>query len=87
MKTDAFTAELERNRRAYEALRDEIRRLHSGKYVVLAFGRVITVCPSFDEAMAAVRGLTPAPEHVVVFPANEEPIFEGPTETYQEFVE
>src|SRR5437868_961478 len=69
------------NYRAYEVLRDQIRRDYAGQYVALAYGRLIAASPNFDEAMAAVQQLQPVPIHYAVFPADEEPAFE-PIEDY-----
>lgn len=76
MNTTAFAAELAENRAAYVRLRDQIRRAHAGRYVAIARGSVIAVSDSFDEAAAAVDRLHPLPEHFLVFPADDEPIFD-----------
>jgi hypothetical protein len=78
-----FEQELQRNREAYEALRDQIRQEYAGQYVAIAQGRLIAASADFDEALAVVQRLQPAPEHYVVFPANEEPAFE-PVEAYHQ---
>ena len=72
----AFDQEMACNRQAYETMKDQIRRDYAGKYVAIAFGKIIAVSPDFDEASAAVDQLQPAPEHCVVFPAGEEPHFD-----------
>jgi hypothetical protein len=76
MDSATFERETALNQRAYEALRDHIRREHAGLYVALGEGKVLAVAASYDEAIAAVRRLQPAPEYFLVFPADEEPIFE-----------
>jgi hypothetical protein len=76
MDAAVFERETARNRRAYEALREQIRREYAGLYVALGEGRVLAVAPSYDEAMAAVQRLQPVPEYFLVFPADDEPIFE-----------
>jgi hypothetical protein len=56
------TRESERNRRAYEAQRDSIRRLYAGKYVALASGQVGGADESFARTYAMIDGLDPVPE-------------------------
>jgi hypothetical protein len=84
---DAFEREMEQNRKAYEALRDKIRAKYAGQYVAMAFGRVVHVSPSFDESRDAVEALQPAPEHIAVFPADEDPLFDVIESRYGEFVD
>ena len=50
----AFDQEMACNRQAYETMKDQIRRDYAGKYVAIAFGKIIAVSPDFDEASAAV---------------------------------
>jgi hypothetical protein len=64
------------NRRAYESLREQIHREHAGRYVALGLGKVLAVADTYDGAMAAVRQREPVPDFFLVFPADEEPIFE-----------
>jgi hypothetical protein len=71
-----FEREVARNRRAYEGLREQIRREHAGRYVALGEGRLLASAPTYDEAKAAVERLRPVPEFFLVFPADEEPAFE-----------
>ena len=71
-----FEREVSINRKAYEALRDQIRREHAGQYVALGQGRVLAAAATFDEARAAIERLRPAPEFYLIFPADEDPIFE-----------
>ena len=71
-----FRHEMAANRRAYEALREEIRERYAGQYVALADGKLIAAAPTYDSAVALVQRLAPIPEHYLVFPANEEPDFE-----------
>jgi len=84
---EVFEQEMEQNRKAYEALREKIRIEHAGKYVAMAFGRIVCVSPDFDEAMNAVKELSPSPEHVLVFPAEEGPIFDIIDSPYRELLE
>jgi hypothetical protein len=72
----AFDEEMARNRLAYEGLREQIQREYAGKYVAMAFGRIVAVSPDFDQARKAVEQLTPAPTHALVFAAEDEPAFE-----------
>jgi len=71
-----FDREMAVDRAAYEALRDQIRRDYQNQYVAIAFGKIVAVSPDFDEAVAAVKRLQPAPAHFLVFPADEGPLFE-----------
>jgi hypothetical protein len=71
-----FTRESELNRRAYEQLRDFIRREYAGNYVALAHGRVIGAANTFDAACALVESLESVPEYYLVFPADVEPDFD-----------
>jgi hypothetical protein len=71
-----FTRESELNRRAYEQLRDFIRREYAGKYVALANGNVIGVASTFDDARKMVEGMDVVPEYYLVFPASQEPHFD-----------
>jgi hypothetical protein len=71
-----FERETALNRTAYERLRGQIRRDHAGQYVVLAEGRVVNASATYDEAMDAVQHLWPVPEYYLVFPADEDPVFE-----------
>jgi hypothetical protein len=76
MDAAMFQRETARNRRAYEARREQIRREHAGHYVALGEGRVLAAAQTYAEAMAAVQRLQPVPEYFLVFPATDEPIFE-----------
>lgn len=76
MDLATFNRESELNRRAYEKLREVIRRDYAGKYVALANGKVIGANASFDTACALVDSLKPVPEYFVVFRADDEPDFE-----------
>lgn len=82
-----FEAELEQNRAAYERLRDHIRQHCAGQYVAIAQGRLVGSAPTFDEAAALVARLRPSPEHCVVFPAGDEPMFEPYSDTHVEYLE
>jgi hypothetical protein len=71
-----FEEELALNRTAYEQMKDRLLQDYRGQYVVIAHGRLSAVAPTFEEATAAVDQIQPAPEHVAVFPAGEEPLME-----------
>jgi hypothetical protein len=86
MQPTGFERELELNRRAYAALRDQIRRDYAGQYVAMAFGKVVAVSADFHEAQACVGKLMPAPEHVVIFAADEEPAWEPYESSYKVFL-
>jgi hypothetical protein len=75
---DAVTFERETsvNRKAYERLREQIRRDHAGHYVALGQGRILATSATYDGAMAAVQQVQPVPEFYLVFYADEEPSFE-----------
>jgi hypothetical protein len=64
------------NRKAYETLKQQIRTEHAGKYIALAYGRIIAASPSYDEVEAAVEQLNPMPEYYLIFPAEMEAPFE-----------
>jgi hypothetical protein len=87
VSADLFERQMEENRKAYEALRETILRDHAGEYVGIAFGRLIASSTDFDEVVAAVNALRPEPEHSVVFPAGEEPMFEPFYDTHVGFLE
>jgi len=76
MDEATFERETAVNRRAYEAMRDEIRREHCGRYVALGQGRILAAAATYDEVMAAVQQLRPIPEYFLVFSADDEPGFE-----------
>jgi hypothetical protein len=83
-----FDEELELNRRAYAELCDQIRREYAGKYVGLAFGRVMAADTDYDTVVAAMDALDPPPACALVFPAESEPFFDPPSQdTYSEFVD
>jgi hypothetical protein len=71
-----YTKESTLNRKAYEQLRDHIRREYAGKYVALAHGNVVGVASTFDAARHLVEQLKPTPEYDLVFPASIEPDFD-----------
>jgi hypothetical protein len=76
MDRETFDRETALHRRVFEALRDQIQRVHAGKYVALAKGQLVVAAPTFEEARAAVECLSPAPEYYLIFPAEMEPAFE-----------
>jgi hypothetical protein len=82
----AFDQEMACNRQAYEKIKDQIRRDYAGKFVAIAFGKIVAVSPVVEDVIVAVERLEPTPEHSVVFLAEEEPVFEPIQATYTEFL-
>jgi hypothetical protein len=80
MSQVSFEEQIDLNRRAYESVREEIRRNYAGQYVAIAQGRLVAAAPTYDEAVAAIRRLTPEPECFLVFEADEEPCFDVVTD-------
>jgi hypothetical protein len=72
MNSTKYDEEYLLNRRAYQELKDTIRRDYAGQLVALAFGRVVAVGPDHETISAALGRLDPMPEHYVVFPADVE---------------
>jgi hypothetical protein len=72
----AFERELAENRRAYEGLKERLRRDYKGQYVAIAHGRLVATAATFDEATEAVARLQPRPQHFAVFEAEGDPMFE-----------
>ena len=87
MSQTKFDEEMALNRQAYEEMKEQLRRDYAGQYVAIAFGRVIAASPDFDEALATVKQLEPPPEHCVVFPAEEDPMFDVVHNPYTEYLE
>jgi hypothetical protein len=81
-----FEEEMALNRKAYESLREQIRREYAGRYVAIAHGRFVTSAPTFEEASAAVLQMQPPPEHFLVFPAEDEPMIDVYSDTYSEYL-
>src|SRR5437870_4083301 len=75
MDRATFDRETAVHRKLYEALRDQIKGDHAGKYIALAGGRFIAATSTYAEARAAVGRLGPVPEYHLIFPAGEEPAF------------
>jgi hypothetical protein len=71
-----YQKESDLNRRAYERLREQIRRDYTGQYVALANGKIIGAARSFAAARALVEQLDPVPEYFLVFLAHAEPDFD-----------
>jgi hypothetical protein len=76
MDLTTYERETAINRKAYDGLKDQIRRDYAGQYVALGLGRVLAVAPTFDETKAAVEQMQPAPEYFLIFPAEDDPPFE-----------
>ena len=71
-----FDAELEANRRYYEAHAHQIKQQYAGQYVGIAFGRVIVADPDFFQVCRVLDNLDPAAKHRAAFFAQDEPAFE-----------
>jgi hypothetical protein len=67
MEPTTFDQEMACDRQAYEELKEQIRRDYAGQYVAIAFGKIVAVRRTFDDAKAAIEALQPAPEHYLVF--------------------
>jgi hypothetical protein len=76
MDLATFERENARNRKAYEQLREQIRRDYAGQYVLFTDGKVIAVAPTVDGVREAIAQLRPVPEYYLVFAAEEEPSFD-----------
>jgi hypothetical protein len=76
MPETPFDRQMEQNKVAWEALRDQVRRDYAGQFVALAFGRVVAAGPRVDRVTAAVEALDPKPAHFEVFPAEADPMFD-----------
>ena len=64
-----FEEEKQKNLKAYQELRDEIRYKYQGMYIAIAQGKLVKVATSFEEADEAVKDY----RHRLVFIAEEEP--------------
>jgi hypothetical protein len=71
MSRQTFLRELEANRLTYDRMRDQIARDFAGKYVALAFGRIVVDSTDFEKVLSRIKQLDPAPAHVVVFAADK----------------
>jgi hypothetical protein len=80
---EEIAREIEINQRAYEAQRDFIRREYAGQMVAFAYGRVIAVARSYDEAYQAIEALDPSPANCSVFRAEDDPGFDAVLDPYQ----
>jgi len=72
-----FDRQLDVNRRYYEGHREEIQAKFSGKFVGLAFGRIVADGTSSQAVIDAIEKLRPRPLHFEVFPAETEPLFDA----------
>lgn len=86
MDETAIEQEMAENRKAWERLREEIRRDYSGRFVALAFGRLIGVAGTYGDAVALVQQLEPVPKSFEVFLANDEPLFDMILDRYTEYL-
>jgi hypothetical protein len=67
-----YQRQLEENRRAYEALRDEIHQKYPDKYVAIAFGRIVAVDPDYHKAVGIVDAMEPKPGHSAIFRGDDD---------------
>ncbi len=72
MTPESISRERVVNRKAYQDVRDQLRRDHPGKYAAIAGGRLLTVADTFDEALAAVDQFEPCAEHFFVFGTEDD---------------
>src|SRR3954447_19678063 len=80
---EEIAREIEINQRAYEEQRDFIRREYAGQMVAFAYGRVIAVARSYDEAYRAIEALDPPPVNCSVFRAEDDPGFDAVLDSYR----
>lgn len=78
MDAHQFDSELESNRQAYEQLREHIRGDLAGKYVGMAFGRIVAADSDYDTVVAQLDSMTPMPACSLVFAAEDDPLFKPP---------
>ena len=71
-----FDRQLESNRLYFETHREEIQAKYVGKFVALAFGKIVAEGKSSQAVMDQIGKLRPRPLHVEVFPAEAEPLFD-----------
>jgi hypothetical protein len=76
MTATRFETELDQNKVAWNALRDQVRREFAGKFVALAFGRIVGSDSRVDRLTASVEALDPKPIHYEIFPAEADPLFD-----------
>ncbi len=72
MGKETYESDAALNRKAYEALREQIKKEYAGQYAAIAHGKLIAVAGTYDKALAAVQELQPGPEHFLVFGADDE---------------
>ena len=72
----SFEQDIALNLAAFIAKRDEIRRQYSGRYVVLAEGKLLATGSTYDEALTEFQRLPSIPACYFIFEAESEPIFD-----------
>lgn len=82
----ALEQEIAANRQAYEQLKEQLQGECAGKYVALAFGRLVGTAETYGDAIALIQQLEPAPKSFEIFLGDQEPLFDTIRLTYQEFV-
>ena len=76
MAQTSFEKQLQRNRDAYLAMRQQLQKEYAGQYVALADGQIVGTGHTYDAALASIQRLDPRPEHFIVFEAEQEPVFD-----------
>lgn len=77
MTATQFEHELDQNKQAWNTLRAQVRREYAGKFVALAFGRIVGSDLRVDRLTAVVESLDPKPVHYEIFPAETDPLFDS----------
>ncbi len=71
-----FEQEQSTHRKAWETLREQVRRDYSGQYVGFAHGRVIATAPTYQRVRETIKALQPPPDYYLIFQAGDEPLFD-----------
>jgi len=64
-KDKEVVSEVEQNNAVYESMEKELKKF-SGKYVVVARGKLVGVFDTLEETSKALKKLYPAPKHAIV---------------------
>jgi len=59
-------SDVEVNNRVYESMKEELANSHSGKFAVIAEGRMLGVFGDLKEVSEALRALRPRVRHAIV---------------------
>ncbi len=76
MRSLTFDEQMALNRAVYEQVHDQIQQAEPGHFAAIAAGRLIGIMADFDAAVAAIKSLSPVPDHYLVFPTDSEPVFD-----------